>query len=87
MATMQHHDAVTGTEKQHVAEDYAMRMTEGTLHIDTCIDPSHHNFEYCLPTQFSHQSCLMHGSSSFEGKIVEGDNFQNYGGKDQCIYM
>ena len=37
MATMQHHDAVTGTEKQHVAEDYAMRMTEGTLHIDTLI--------------------------------------------------
>jgi len=26
MATMQHHDAVTGTEKQHVAEDYAQRM-------------------------------------------------------------
>ena len=51
MATMQHHDAVTGTEKQHVAEDYAMRMTEGTLHIDTLILPviilkifSFHNF-------------------------------------------
>ena len=40
MATMQHHDAVTGTEKQHVAEDYAMRMTEGTLHIDTLILPA-----------------------------------------------
>jgi lysosomal alpha-mannosidase len=26
MATMQHHDAVTGTEKQQVAEDYAQRM-------------------------------------------------------------
>ncbi len=26
MGTMQHHDAVTGTEKQHVAEDYAERM-------------------------------------------------------------
>ena len=23
IAVMQHHDAVTGTEKQHVAEDYA----------------------------------------------------------------
>ena len=40
MATMQHHDAVTGTEKQHVAEDYAMRMTEGTLHTDTLILPA-----------------------------------------------
>ena len=86
MATMQHHDAVTGTEKQHVAEDYAMRMTEGTLHIDTCIDPSHHNFEYCLPTQFSHQSCLSRLISS-DWKIMEGDNFQNYGRKDHCIYM
>ena len=22
-----------------------------------------------------------------EGKIMEGDNFQNNGGKDQCMYM
>ncbi len=29
MATMQHHDAVTGTEKQNVAEDYAQRLSEG----------------------------------------------------------
>ena len=29
----------------------------------------------------------MAGSSSSDGKILEGDNFQNYGGKDQCIYM
>ena len=26
MGTMQHHDAVTGTEKQAVAEDYAKRL-------------------------------------------------------------
>ena len=26
MGTMQHHDAVTGTEKQAVAEDYAKRV-------------------------------------------------------------
>ena len=25
--------------------------------------------------------------SSSEGKIGEGDNFQNYGRKDQCIYI
>lgn len=26
---MQHHDAVTGTEKQHVARDYARLLDEG----------------------------------------------------------
>jgi lysosomal alpha-mannosidase len=28
MGVMQHHDAVTGTEKQHVAEDYARTLTK-----------------------------------------------------------
>ncbi|KAL0281361.1 UNVERIFIED_CONTAM: hypothetical protein PYX00_002368 [Menopon gallinae] len=29
MGIMQHHDAITGTEKQHVANDYARILTEG----------------------------------------------------------
>ena len=29
MAVNQHHDAVTGTEKQHVAYDYAKRLSMG----------------------------------------------------------
>ena len=29
MAIAQHHDAVTGTEKQHVANDYAKRLSIG----------------------------------------------------------
>ena len=29
MAVMQHHDAVTGTEKQHVANDYARLLHMG----------------------------------------------------------
>ena len=33
MGVMQHHDAVTGTEKQHVAHDYARILTEG---MDEC---------------------------------------------------
>lgn len=31
MGIMQHHDAVTGTEKQHVAEDYALLLHKGVL--------------------------------------------------------
>lgn len=29
MAVAQHHDAVSGTEKQHVANDYAKRLATG----------------------------------------------------------
>lgn len=29
MAVAQHHDAVSGTEKQHVADDYAKRLANG----------------------------------------------------------
>ena len=29
MGTMQHHDAVTGTEKQHVADDYVRLLHKG----------------------------------------------------------
>ncbi len=29
MGVAQHHDAVSGTEKQHVADDYAQRLSQG----------------------------------------------------------
>lgn len=29
MGVVQHHDAVSGTEKQHVASDYALRLSVG----------------------------------------------------------
>lgn len=31
VALTQHHDAITGTEKQHVAADYHMRLSRGPL--------------------------------------------------------
>ncbi len=34
MGIMQHHDAISGTEKQHVAYDYAVRLSAG---IDSAI--------------------------------------------------
>lgn len=29
MGVMQHHDAVSGTERQHVADDYVQRLSQG----------------------------------------------------------
>jgi lysosomal alpha-mannosidase len=29
MGVVQHHDAVSGTERQEVAEDYAQRLSDG----------------------------------------------------------
>lgn len=33
LAIAQHHDAVTGTEKQHVANDYAKRLSIGYVEV------------------------------------------------------
>ena len=49
------------------------------------IDPSCHNFEYYL--QYTIFPSELLGLLSFEKKIMEGDNLQNYGGKDQYIYL
>lgn len=38
MGVMQHHDAITGTEKQHVANDYARLLSEA---IEECEETSH----------------------------------------------
>jgi thiamine pyrophosphokinase len=35
----QHHDAVAGTEKQHVADDYAKLMANGTVAVQTALSP------------------------------------------------
>uniref|UniRef100_A0AAR2JS97 Alpha-mannosidase n=1 Tax=Pygocentrus nattereri TaxID=42514 RepID=A0AAR2JS97_PYGNA len=40
MAVAQHHDAVSGTEKQHVADDYAKRLAEGWAHCQVLVSNS-----------------------------------------------
>lgn len=41
MGLAQHHDAVSGTEKQHVANDYAQRLSYGIDRAMVCL-PMHH---------------------------------------------
>ena len=43
---------------------------------DRDIDPSCHNFE----------NCLLPCSSNYERQNMDSYNFQNSGGKDQCLY-
>uniref|UniRef100_A0A8C4Q1D9 Alpha-mannosidase n=2 Tax=Eptatretus burgeri TaxID=7764 RepID=A0A8C4Q1D9_EPTBU len=43
MAVAQHHDAVTGTEKQHVANDYAWQLSRGWLACETVIKNALYN--------------------------------------------
>uniref|UniRef100_A0A8C6KDZ4 Alpha-mannosidase n=1 Tax=Nothobranchius furzeri TaxID=105023 RepID=A0A8C6KDZ4_NOTFU len=59
MAVAQHHDAVSGTEKQHVANDYAKRLAEGWQHCQVLQNPLISTFYgilasalFCFP-QFS----------------------------------
>ncbi|XP_047434607.1 lysosomal alpha-mannosidase [Mugil cephalus] len=40
MAVAQHHDAVSGTEKQHVANDYARRLANGWTHCQVLVSNS-----------------------------------------------
>lgn len=45
MGIMQHHDAVSGTEKQHVANDYARMLDEGVAECQN-IQSAYYRFAY-----------------------------------------
>ena len=51
MGLIEHHDAVTGTEKQNVAEDYAQRLYEGSKAAQSFMGPS--LFNRYFPLQLS----------------------------------
>ncbi|CAF3855565.1 unnamed protein product [Rotaria magnacalcarata] len=48
MGVAQHHDAVSGTEKQHVADDYALRLSDG---IDSAIYVINQAYKKLLPKE------------------------------------
>jgi len=43
LAIAQHHDAVSGTERQHVASDYALRLSMGYEEVNI----NNFLFQYC----------------------------------------
>lgn len=48
LAIAQHHDAVTGTEKQHVANDYAKRLSIGYTQVIICSKFCFHVVDHIL---------------------------------------
>ena len=70
-----------------------IKFVKPTLFIDTLIFPAiilkivSFHVSTLRPTLASYWLLGAAGSSSIEGQNMEGDNFQNYGGKDLCIYM
>jgi hypothetical protein len=52
-ATAQHHDAVTGTEKTHVAEDYGARLALGVELVHDVVQDALQKLMGAKPTQTS----------------------------------
>ena len=48
MGIVQHHDAVSGTERQDVADDYALRLSDGIAAAQVTIFQEIHSLRYDL---------------------------------------
>ncbi|XP_046352433.2 lysosomal alpha-mannosidase-like [Haliotis rufescens] len=55
MGVLQHHDAITGTEKHHVAQDYNKMLSEGVHQCQTVIDESYQFLTSDQPDHSIHQ--------------------------------
>ena len=76
MAILQHHDGVTGTEKQHVADDYSKRLADSSSEVkpqnlsSVCVSK---RFFYALHINefFGRQmmSLMQHFLNSFLGSL------------------
>ena len=55
MGVMQHHDAVTGTAKQAVTDDYQERLAEGFSMCESVVDAAYKVLHVkCTPEMISH---------------------------------
>ena len=64
VALLQHHDAITGTEKQHVANDYHRRLTKGaapSLSLSPCTATAIHGSEHGALWAFARHLFSQHG--------------------------
>lgn len=65
MGVMQHHDAVTGTEKQHVADDYSRMLSHA---INSCVENTKTSFQHLVGANatFEFESCPLLNISKCE---------------------
>lgn len=53
LAIAQHHDAVTGTQRQHVADDYAKRISMGYVEVNIKFESSYFSYIFHLRLSFT----------------------------------
>lgn len=68
MGVTQHHDAVSGTSKQHVANDYAKRLYIGQYRIIVCLI-YYHFFMICKAVKLVWVRCKLHTVYITQGVI------------------
>ncbi|OQR94399.1 lysosomal alpha-mannosidase [Thraustotheca clavata] len=69
VSVVQHHDAISGTEKQHVANDYAQRLQEG-------IAVAQDRFNELLDAKESFEFCLLANVSLCASSTSSNKSFQ-----------
>ena len=64
LSLSQHHDGVSGTEKQHVAIDYGKRLSDGmnavkkvAAHLMTPFNEAHFDYQFCTLTNTTYIDC------------------------------
>lgn len=82
MGIAQHHDAITGTERDHVADDYARRISEAMSHSDELYTKLMNEYQAsqlgldAIPSQW--ERCTLENTTYYDcpiNKTVDADAF------------